>query len=125
MFDTYETNNVIYIVMELMKGGDLFDSIVTKGRYSEMEAKEVLLPVFSAVQYLHSMDIVHRDLKPENILIKDEMNPSVRISIVTIFSYILPERLHYGLRVGEKSQSRRVKNLLRDSSILCPRGITA
>ena len=67
--DTFETDNVIYIVMELVTGGDLFDKIIGIGRYSEDDARRVLLKIMDAVRYLHSHNIVHRDLKPENILL--------------------------------------------------------
>lgn len=69
--DTYETNHVIYIVMELVRGGDLFDSIVVRGRYTEEQARDTMTQIFSAVQYLHNNDIIHRDLKPENILLME------------------------------------------------------
>jgi serine/threonine protein kinase len=72
--DTFETDNIIFIVMELVRGGDLFDRIVEKGKYKEDEAREVMQKVLSAVKYLHSKDIIHRDLKPENILLMEPNN---------------------------------------------------
>jgi serine/threonine protein kinase len=67
--DTYEVNGVIFIVMELVTGGDLLDKIVEVGVYTEEQAREVMVNVLTAVDYLHSKGIVHRDLKPENILL--------------------------------------------------------
>jgi len=59
----------MYLVMELVKGGDLFDSIIEKERYAEIEARHTMRRLLSAVHYLHHhSNIVHRDLKPENIL---------------------------------------------------------
>jgi len=59
----------MYLVMELVKGGDLFDSIVEKQRYTAIEARRAMRRLLSAVHYLHhESNIVHRDLKPENIL---------------------------------------------------------
>lgn len=59
----------MYLVMELVKGGDLFDSIVEKQRYTEVEARRAMRRLLSAIHYLHEdSNIVHRDLKPENIL---------------------------------------------------------
>lgn len=69
--DSFETTHKLFIVMELVKGGDLFDRIIDKGRYSESEAREVMRMLLEAVRYLHSKGIVHRDLKPENILLVD------------------------------------------------------
>ena len=60
--------------MELVRGGDLFDRIVEKGKYTEGEARLVMQKVLSAVKYLHSKDIIHRDLKPENILLMEPNN---------------------------------------------------
>lgn len=67
--DTFETEHVLFIVMELLGGGDLFDKILAKGSYSEHEARELMRKIMAAVSYLHSNNIVHRDLKPENILL--------------------------------------------------------
>ena len=64
----FETNKKIYMVMELLTGGELFDRIVAKGSYSEKEASEVTAAVTSAIQYLHNIGVVHRDLKPENLI---------------------------------------------------------
>ena len=59
----------MYVVMELVAGGDLFDRIVQQERYSEVDARRVMRRLLSAVNYLHqTKNIVHRDLKPENIL---------------------------------------------------------
>ena len=57
--------------MELVSGGDLFDRIVERGKYSESNARLVMRQLLSAVKYLHARNIVHRDLKPENILLLD------------------------------------------------------
>jgi len=51
-----------------MKGGDLFDRIVSKGVFSEQEARISMFNIVSAVEYLHETSLVHRDLKPENLL---------------------------------------------------------
>lgn len=71
VIDNFETDHVLFIVMELVTGGDLFDRIVERGRYTETMARLVMEKILSAVSYLHSKDIIHRDLKPENILLVD------------------------------------------------------
>ena len=58
----------MYIVMELLTGGQLFDRIVRKGHFSEQESKVAFQQIVSAILYLHGKGIVHRDLKPENIM---------------------------------------------------------
>ncbi|KAK7149996.1 hypothetical protein R3I94_009344 [Phoxinus phoxinus] len=66
--DIYESSNHLYLIMQLVSGGELFDRIVEKGFYTEKDASTLIRQVLDAVNYLHSMAIVHRDLKPENLL---------------------------------------------------------
>eukprot|EP00457_Paulinella_chromatophora_P004007 gb/GEZN01004017.1/.p1 GENE.gb/GEZN01004017.1/~~gb/GEZN01004017.1/.p1 ORF type:complete len:324 (-),score=73.00 gb/GEZN01004017.1/:207-1178(-) len=66
--EVYETKKRLYMVMELLTGGELFDRIVEKQAFSEKEAVGVISSVAGALQYLHRHGIVHRDLKPENLL---------------------------------------------------------
>ncbi|KAJ9577924.1 hypothetical protein L9F63_025215, partial [Diploptera punctata] len=66
--DVYEDDRSVYLVMELMRGGELFDRILRHKFFSEREASAVMQVVVSTVQYLHQRGVVHRDLKPSNIL---------------------------------------------------------
>nr|XP_005174188.2 calcium/calmodulin-dependent protein kinase IG isoform X1 [Danio rerio] len=66
--DFYESRTHYYLVMQLVSGGELFDRILDRGMYSEMDASSVIRQVLEAVSYLHNNGIVHRDLKPENLL---------------------------------------------------------
>jgi len=68
---SFQDESNVFIVSELMKGGDLFDRIVAKESFAELDAKKVLRTLIDGVKYLHDLDIVHRDIKPENILLKD------------------------------------------------------
>mmetsp|Transcript_17041 Transcript_17041/g.47971 ORF Transcript_17041/g.47971 Transcript_17041/m.47971 type:complete len:567 (+) Transcript_17041:123-1823(+) len=65
-----ETEDELYLIMELAEGGELFEHIVNQGAYSEDVAIDITKQIVSAVSYLHNMSIVHRDIKPENILLK-------------------------------------------------------
>ncbi|XP_011062803.1 PREDICTED: serine/threonine-protein kinase Chk2-like isoform X3 [Acromyrmex echinatior] len=79
--DIFDTTEVMYIILELMEGGELFDRIRSKGKLSESCAKLIFYQVVHAVYYLHRQGITHRDLKPENILLKDNSeNPLVKVS---------------------------------------------
>ena len=69
LLDIYEDDDNVYMIMELMMGGELFDRIVAKEFYSEKEASDVLRPVVDSIKYCHSLGIVHRDLKVIIILI--------------------------------------------------------
>ncbi|XP_015283500.1 PREDICTED: ribosomal protein S6 kinase alpha-2 [Gekko japonicus] len=79
--DVYDDGKYIYLVMELMRGGELLDRILRQKCFSEQEASDVLFTITKTVDYLHSQGVVHRDLKPSNILYMDESgNPdSIRI----------------------------------------------
>ncbi|XP_078455032.1 calcium/calmodulin-dependent protein kinase type 1D-like [Lampetra fluviatilis] len=66
--DIYESPSHLYLVMQLVSGGELFDRIVEKGFYTERDASRLIRQILDAVGYLHRMGIVHRDLKPENLL---------------------------------------------------------
>lgn len=68
LVETFESDDDICLVMELMNGGDLFDRITTRGVLSEIEARVVMRHILSAVDFLHDRSLVHRDLKPENLL---------------------------------------------------------
>lgn len=70
LLDVYITEAKIFIVMELMEGGELFDYVVQKGTLTEDEAAAIVRKVTSALVYMHSKNIVHRDLKPENLLLR-------------------------------------------------------
>ena len=68
LIEIYDEGAVLYLVMELMSGGELFDRIVEKEAYSEKEAAMTIKPIVDAIRYCHENGIVHRDLKPENLL---------------------------------------------------------
>uniref|UniRef100_A0A673AB81 Serine/threonine-protein kinase DCLK2 n=1 Tax=Sphaeramia orbicularis TaxID=375764 RepID=A0A673AB81_9TELE len=64
-----ETPTQLFLVMELVKGGDLFDAITSSTKYSERDASAMVFNLAGAIKYLHRMNIVHRDIKPENLLV--------------------------------------------------------
>ncbi|XP_018792908.1 PREDICTED: ribosomal protein S6 kinase 2 beta [Bactrocera latifrons] len=68
LFSVYEDVTSAYLVMELLKGGELLDRILAVGQMCESEASAVLRTVVSAVAYLHEHGVVHRDLKPSNMI---------------------------------------------------------
>ncbi|KAF7014781.1 hypothetical protein CFC21_028730, partial [Triticum aestivum] len=111
-YDAYEDNENVYIVMELCEGGELLDRILSRGgKYSEDDAKSVLVQILNVVAFCHIQGVVHRDLKPENFLFtsKDEnsqlktidfglsdfVKPDERLNdIVGSAYYVAPEVLH-------------------------------
>jgi len=68
LLEAYESKHSVYLVMQLVTGGELFDRIVEKGSYTEKDAADLIKQVLDAVAYMHREGVVHRDLKPENLL---------------------------------------------------------
>lgn len=68
LVETYEDKNKVYLIMELVTGGELFDRIVEKGSYTEKDASNLIRQILEAVDFMHVQGVVHRDLKPENLL---------------------------------------------------------
>jgi len=69
LIDVFDNSSEhLYLVMALVKGGELFDRIVEKGQYSEYDARHIVLQMVNAVDYMHQHGVCHRDLKPENLL---------------------------------------------------------
>ncbi|XP_006638750.1 ribosomal protein S6 kinase alpha-2 isoform X1 [Lepisosteus oculatus] len=79
--DVYDDGKYVYLVMELMRGGELLDRILRQKCFSEREASAVLCTITKTVEYLHSQGVVHRDLKPSNILYVDETGDPESIRI--------------------------------------------
>ncbi|CAI5680721.1 unnamed protein product [Oreochromis niloticus] len=69
LIEEVDTPSELYLVMELVKGGDLFDAITSSAKYTERDASIMVYNLAGALKYLHSLNIVHRDIKPENLLV--------------------------------------------------------
>jgi len=111
--EAFEKSDRIYMVMELMNGGELFDYVVEKGTLSEKEASVIVRKITSAVAHMHALNIIHRDLKPENLLLttkgedaevklidfglaKEISNDAVARSFLGTRGYLAPEILQRG-----------------------------
>ncbi|XP_026503631.1 serine/threonine-protein kinase DCLK2 isoform X2 [Terrapene carolina triunguis] len=69
LIEEMDTPTELYLVMELVKGGDLFDAITSSTKYTERDGSAMVYNLASALKYLHGLNIVHRDIKPENLLV--------------------------------------------------------
>uniref|UniRef100_A0A5B7CDG4 non-specific serine/threonine protein kinase n=1 Tax=Davidia involucrata TaxID=16924 RepID=A0A5B7CDG4_DAVIN len=111
-YDAYEDHDNVYIVMELCEGGELLDRILSRGgKFTEDDAKVVMIQILNVVAFCHLQGVVHRDLKPENFLftsrdensqlkaidfgLSDFVKPDERLNdIVGSAYYVAPEVLH-------------------------------
>ncbi|XP_057768466.1 CDPK-related protein kinase-like [Salvia miltiorrhiza] len=111
-YDAYEDHDNVYVVMELCEGGELLDKILSRGgKYTEDDAKLVMIQILNVVSFCHLQGVVHRDLKPENFLftskeedstlkaidfgLSDFVKPDERLNdIVGSAYYVAPEVLH-------------------------------
>ncbi|XP_020272766.1 CBL-interacting protein kinase 23-like [Asparagus officinalis] len=69
MHEVMASKTKIYIVLELVTGGELFDKIASQGRLKEDDARKYFQQLINAVDFCHSRGVFHRDLKPENLLL--------------------------------------------------------
>lgn len=74
LYQVMETKDMLYIVTEYAKNGEMFDHLTSNGRMSEVEARKKFWQILTAVDYCHRHHIVHRDLKTENLLLDANMN---------------------------------------------------
>ncbi|KCV68540.1 CAMK/CAMKL/AMPK protein kinase [Fonticula alba] len=77
LYEVIYTATEIYMVMEYVSGGELFDFIVKNGKLSEDDARKRFQQIISAVDYCHRHRVAHRDLKPENVLLDSEGNVKI------------------------------------------------
>ncbi|CAM6082117.1 unnamed protein product [Calypogeia fissa] len=78
LLEVLASKTKIYIVLEFVTGGELFDKIVHQGRLKEDEARKYFQQLINAVDYCHSRGVYHRDLKPENLLL--DVSGNLKIS---------------------------------------------
>uniref|UniRef100_A0A3B4TYY2 5'-AMP-activated protein kinase catalytic subunit alpha-1 n=1 Tax=Seriola dumerili TaxID=41447 RepID=A0A3B4TYY2_SERDU len=77
LYQVISTPTDIFMVMEYVSGGELFDYICKNGKLDEKESRRLFQQIISAVDYCHRHMVVHRDLKPENVLLDAHMNAKI------------------------------------------------
>ncbi|CAK1590467.1 unnamed protein product [Parnassius mnemosyne] len=77
LYQVISTPTDIFMIMEYVSGGELFDYIVKRGKLQEHEARRFFQQIISGVDYCHRHMIVHRDLKPENLLLDHNMHVKI------------------------------------------------
>lgn len=81
LVEEFETIENIYLILELVRGGDLFDAITESVRYDENTAAGLVADLAGPIAYLHARNIVHRDVKPENCLLERHPNGKLQIKL--------------------------------------------
>ncbi|XP_020563782.2 serine/threonine-protein kinase DCLK1 isoform X2 [Oryzias latipes] len=81
LVEEIDSPSELYLVMELVKGGDLFYAITSSNKYTERDASCMLFNLANAIKYLHSLNIVHRDIKPENLLVFEHQDGSKSLKL--------------------------------------------
>lgn len=74
LYDVWETSKALYLVLEYVEGGELFDLLVERGPLQEQEAIKYFRQIILGTAYCHALGICHRDLKPENLLLDASLN---------------------------------------------------
>lgn len=80
LYDVYENDKDLFLVLEYVEGGELFDFLVNRGRLPKHEALVYFKQIIYGLNYAHTFSIIHRDLKPENILIASLSPPLIKIA---------------------------------------------
>jgi serine/threonine protein kinase len=79
IYDVYQSERELYLVLEYVEGGELFDLLVNHGKMHPLKALAYFKQIIYALNYAHTFSIIHRDLKPENILIHSHSPPLIKI----------------------------------------------
>ncbi|KAH3674324.1 hypothetical protein WICMUC_003396 [Wickerhamomyces mucosus] len=74
LYDVWETSKYLYLILEYVEGGELFDLLVERGPLDEYEAIKYFRQIIMGISYCHALGICHRDLKPENLLLDHDLN---------------------------------------------------
>lgn len=91
IYDVYEGDKELYLVLEYVEGGELFDFLVNRGRLHTLEALAYFKQIVYGLNYAHAFSIIHRDLKPENILIHSLNPPLIKIADWGMAAFAPPE----------------------------------
>jgi serine/threonine protein kinase len=90
LHDYYEDDAAYYVVLDYVRGGEMFDNLIRNGAYSEADAARLTREIASALAFLHGIGVVHSDLKPENIMLSAENVADSAVKLVDFGSSDIP-----------------------------------
>ena len=79
LYGAYGDQDTVLLVMELVEGRELFDAILSRGKFDEVSARNIFSKLCQAVAYMHARNIIHRDVKPENVLVTGTNEDEVKL----------------------------------------------
>lgn len=91
LYDVLETETKLYMVLEHVQGGELFDYIVERGRLSPNESLRMIAQIIMALEHCHAHNVCHRDLKPENLLL--DANKNIKVADFGMAQLFRPDGL--------------------------------
>lgn len=94
--EVFDTKKHLLIVMENVRGGELYKRIAKKNSISEYAASRIIKQLLEVASYIHDIGIIHRDLKPENILLADGSDiPQIKVADFGLSKLSSPDDLQY------------------------------
>ena len=95
LYEFFEDASELILIFELMEGGDLYEKIKLKHKYTEKEVFWIFLQIMKGLEYLHSKNVAHRDIKLQNMLLNSQMkNPRIKIADFSLAEEFVVNKMH-------------------------------
>lgn len=115
LYETYEDVTNYYMIFELCRGGELFDTIIDNGYFSEKEAKTIFKCIIKALHHCHKNGICHRDIKPENFMFGDKSDfeslKMIDFGLSTIYKQVDKKKDKENIKVDRDPKRRHKKGM--------------
>ena len=72
IYEIHETTNSLYLVLELVQGGELLKKIKKSKNFKESDVRILIQKILEGLEHMHNKNIIHRDLKPDNLILRSE-----------------------------------------------------
>jgi formylglycine-generating enzyme required for sulfatase activity/tRNA A-37 threonylcarbamoyl transferase component Bud32 len=105
LFAYFEDNGFLYLAQQFIKGENLLDELEQKGKYNEIQIRELLLDLLPSLKFIHERNIIHRDIKPENIMRRASDGKLVLIDFGASKELTTEVHTRIGTRIGTHGYS--------------------